>query len=128
VADGDNVNYDALDAAFESIAIIPMAFLGLLHAVRIAKGLLFDIPTGQSYAPLQFLRKKGLHIDNLSDTAALKMTRFNWSQLRCLYAAFDLEGLLKPMQEKLSFLTGCTFYGTPCCYRMVWCKPGWSTL
>jgi hypothetical protein len=116
VADGEDVDYDALNAAFESIAIVLMAFLGLLRTVRIAEGLLFDIPSGQSDAPLQFLRAKGLCIDNLSNTAALKMTRFNWSQLRCLYTAFDLEGLLKPMQEKLSFLTGHAFYGTPCCY------------
>jgi hypothetical protein len=39
VAVGDNINYDALDAAFESIAIVLMAFLGLLRAVQIAKGL-----------------------------------------------------------------------------------------
>jgi hypothetical protein len=65
------------------------------------------------------LRAKGLRIDNLSDTAALKMTGFNWSQLRRLYAAFNLEGLLdKSMQEKLSFLRGHTFFGTPCCYQI----------
>ncbi len=68
--------------------------------------------------PLQFLHAKGLHIDNLSSTAALKMTHFNWSQLRYLYAAFNLKHLLKPMQEKLSFPMGHTFYGTPCCYRI----------
>ncbi len=33
VANGDDVDYDALDAAFESIAVILMAFLGLLRAV-----------------------------------------------------------------------------------------------
>jgi hypothetical protein len=33
VANADNVDYDTLDAAFESIAIVLMAFLGLLHAV-----------------------------------------------------------------------------------------------
>jgi hypothetical protein len=118
VADGDDVDYDALHAAFKSIAIVLMAFLGLLCAVRIAEGLIFDVPTGQSDAPLQFSRKKGLRIDNLSDTAALKMTRFNWSQLHRLYAAFDLEGLLELIQEKLSFPTGHAFYGTPCCYRI----------
>ncbi len=46
------------------------------------------------------------------------MTRFNWCQLRCLYAAFNLEGLLEPMQEKLSFLRGHVFNGAPCCYRL----------
>jgi hypothetical protein len=38
VADGDEVNYDALDAALESIAIVLMAFLGLLRAIQIAEG------------------------------------------------------------------------------------------
>jgi hypothetical protein len=118
VADAEDVDYDALDKVFESIAILLMAFLGLLRAVRIAKGLLFDIPAGQEDAPKQFLCAKGLRIDNLSDTAALKMTRFNWSQLCCLYAAFDLEGLLEPIQEKLSFPTEHAFHVAPCCYRI----------
>ncbi len=116
VADRDNINSDAPDAAFESIALWLMAFLGLLRAVQIAKGLLFDILVGQSDAPLQFSRAKGLCIDDLSNTAVLKMTRFNWSQLGHLYTAFNLEGLLEPMQEKLSLLMGHAFYGTPCCY------------
>ena len=46
------------------------------------------------------------------------MTRFNWSQLRRLYAAFDLEGLLEPMEDRLSILTGHFTNGTPCCYRI----------
>jgi hypothetical protein len=51
----------------------------------------------------------------LSNTAALKMTHFNWCQLRHLYTVFDLEGLLEPMQDKLSFLMGHVFNGAPCC-------------
>ncbi len=46
------------------------------------------------------------------------MTRFNWSQLRCLYAAFNLEGQLKPMQDKLLFPIGYVYNGTPCCYQI----------
>jgi hypothetical protein len=61
---------------------------------------------------------KGLSINNLSDTAALKMTRVNWCQLHCLYTAFDLKGLLKPMQEKLAFLMWNVFNGAPCCYQI----------
>jgi hypothetical protein len=61
-----------------------MTFLCLLRAVQIAKGLLFDILLGQEGTPLQFLCMKGLSIDNLSDTAVLKMTRVNWCQLRRL--------------------------------------------
>jgi hypothetical protein len=90
-----------------------MTFLCLLRAVQISKGLIFDILSGQEGTPLQFLHMKGLSIDNLSDTAALKMTHVNWCQLRCLYAAFDLKGLLKLMQEKLSFLTQKSLMALP---------------
>jgi hypothetical protein len=80
VADADDVNYDALDRAIDSIAIIFMVFLGLLHAVQIAYGIFFDIPLEQEAAPLQFLHVKGPHINSLSDTAALKI---KWSG-RCV--------------------------------------------
>ncbi len=33
VADADNINYDAVDVTIDSIAIVLMGFLGLLHAV-----------------------------------------------------------------------------------------------
>ena len=46
------------------------------------------------------------------------MTHFNWCQLRHLYTVFDLEGLLEPMQDKLSFLMGHVFNGAPCCYKI----------
>jgi hypothetical protein len=94
-----------------------MGFLGLLHAVQVVDGILFDILLEQEEAPHQFNRGKGLRINNLADTAALKMTCFNWSQLRCLYVAFNLEGQLKPMQDKL-VLTGHFFNGTPCYDRI----------
>ncbi len=84
VTDTDDVDYDAIDATVNSIAIVLMGFLGLLHAVRVVNGVLFDIPLEQEEAPLQFTHGKGLRIDNLSDPAALKMTRFNWSQLHHL--------------------------------------------
>jgi hypothetical protein len=118
VADADNVNYDAVNAAVNSIDIVLMGFLGLLHAARVVNSVLFDILLEQEEAPLQFTCRKGHRIDNLSDTAALKMTCFNWSQLRRLYAAFNLEGQLEPMQDKLAFLTGHFFNGTPCCYQI----------
>jgi hypothetical protein len=118
MADADDVNYDALDTANNSIAIKLIAFLGLLQAVQIANGILFDIPLEQEDTPLQFLRVKGLRIDNLFNTAALKMTHFNWFQLCCLYASFDPKGLLKPMHDKPAFPTGHIVNGTPCCYRI----------
>jgi hypothetical protein len=119
VADTDNIDYDAVNAAVNSIAIILMGFLGLLHAIRVVNGVLFDIPLEQEEAPLQFTHGKVLHIDNLSDTAALKMTHFNWSQLRCLYVAFfNLKGQLELMRDKLAFTMGHFFNGTPCCYQI----------
>jgi hypothetical protein len=60
--------------------------LVLLHAVRVVDGVLFNIPLEQEEAPLQFTCGKGVRIDDLSDTAALKMTRFKLSHLRRLYA------------------------------------------
>jgi hypothetical protein len=58
-----------------------MALLGLLRAIQVADGVLFDIPLEQEEAPLQFTRRKGLCIDDLSNSATLKMTRFNWTAL-----------------------------------------------
>ena len=77
VVDADGIN---------SIVFVIMSFLGLLHAVKVADGGLFDIPPEQNDAPLQFTRAKGLHIKNLSDMAVLKMTRFNRCQLCCLWS------------------------------------------
>jgi hypothetical protein len=78
MADADVINYDALDVTVDSIAIVLMSFLGLMHAIQIADGILFDILLEQEDTPLQFTRVKGLCIDDLSDTAGSKMTHFNW--------------------------------------------------
>jgi hypothetical protein len=74
MADTDNVDYDALDVTVDSIAILLMGFLGLMCALHIADGILFDILLEQENAPLQFTRAKGLHSNDLSNTAALKMS------------------------------------------------------
>jgi hypothetical protein len=50
--------------------------------------------------------------------AVLKMTRFNWCQLQRLYAAFNLEGQLEPMKEKLAFPMGHDKNGHPCYYQI----------
>ncbi len=50
--------------------------------------------------------------------AALKMTRFNWCQLMHLYAAFDLDSQLEPMDDKLAFFTGHFYDGYACCYQI----------
>jgi hypothetical protein len=44
MAKADNVDYDAVDAVVNSIAIVLVAFLGLLCAIQVTKGILFDIP------------------------------------------------------------------------------------
>jgi hypothetical protein len=117
VAGTDNTNYDAIDATINSIAIVVMGLLGLLCAIQIVM-VLFDITLEQEDAPLQFTHAKGLRIADLSNTAALKMAHFNWCQLHCLYAAFDLEGQLKPKKDKLAFPTGHEKNGHPCCYQI----------
>jgi hypothetical protein len=118
VADTEDSNYDAINATVDSVAIVHMGFLGLLRAIQISDGILFDILAEQEDAPLQFTRAKGLLIDDLSNTAALKMTRFNWYHLHCLYTAFDLEGRLEPMKDKLAFLTRHKKNSNPCYYRI----------
>jgi hypothetical protein len=47
-----------------------------------------------------------------------KMTHFYHGQLRHLYAAFDLQSQLGPMQDKLSFPTGHFTNGSPFCSRI----------
>ncbi len=116
--EGDD-DYDGIDEAIDSLLIVLAAFLDLLHAVREVDSFLFDIPPEEEEAPLQFMHAKGLWIDDLSDIAAHKMTRFNWCQLKRLYAAFDLENQLKPMEEKLAFFTGHLKNDLyPCCYKV----------
>ncbi len=46
------------------------------------------------------------------------ITHFNWFQLCPLYAAIDLEGQLKPMQDKLAFMMGHKKNGHSCCYQI----------
>ncbi len=41
---GDDDDDDALDMAIESVIIILVAYMGILRTIRIADGLLFDIP------------------------------------------------------------------------------------
>ncbi len=91
-------NLSILDAAFNCVAMGLMGFLGLLHALRVTDGILFVLPPNEEDTPLQFSYAKNLRINNISNTAALKMTHFSRSQLHCLYKAFDLKVQLDPMQ------------------------------
>ena len=90
-----------------------VGFLGLLHALRVTDELLFDIPPDKEDAPLKYTRARNLRINDLSDMAALKMTHFNHSQLRCLYELFNLESQLEAMSDKLAIPTGFNVNGTP---------------
>ncbi len=117
-ADMSDVDYDALDTAIKSIIIILVAYTDMLRTLRRTDSHLFDILPEEENAPLQFTRAKDLRIDDLSDMAAHKMTHFFHGQLRRLYAAFDLESQLEPMQDKLFFPMGHFTNGTPCCYRI----------
>ena len=107
--EGDN-DYDGIDDAINSLLIILAAFLGLLHAIRdvhsLCHSFLFDIAPEGGDAPIQFMCAKGLWIDDLSYMATMKMTCFNWCQLKRLHARFDIESQLEPMEEKLTFLLG----------------------
>ncbi len=107
-----------LHAAFDSVTVTLVGFLGLLRALRVTDELLFDIPPDEEDAPLKYTRARNLRIDDLSDMAALKMTHFNHSQLRRLYELFDLESQLEPMSDKLAIPTGFNVNGTPCRYRI----------
>jgi len=99
-----------LDAAFDSVSVTLLTFLGLLRAAHTTDALLYDIPIHEELAPQQFTRAKDLRIADLSDVQALKMTRFSHSQLRQLYAHFDLVALLDPFENKLPIFTGHTSY------------------
>ena len=113
-----HADLDVLHAAYDSVAVTLVGFLGLLRALRVTDELLFDIPPDQEDAPLKYTRARNLRIDDLSDMAALKMTHFNHSQLRRLYELFDLESQLEPMSDKLAIPTGFNVNGTPCRYRI----------
>ncbi len=79
-----------LDAAFDSVSVTLVAFLGLLPAAHVADDVFFDIPFHEEAAPQQYTRSKNLRLADLNDVQALQMTQFSQSQLRHLYAHFGL--------------------------------------
>jgi hypothetical protein len=86
-------NMAILHAAFDSVLITLVAFLGLLRAMHVANAMLFDIPFHEEAAPQKLTRSKNLRIADLNDVQALKMTHFNQSQLHHLCAHFGLAAL-----------------------------------
>jgi hypothetical protein len=99
-----------LHAAFDSVSITLVAFLGLLRAMHVADAMLFDIPFHEEAAPQQFTRSKNLRIADLNDVQALKMTHFSQSQLRHLYAHFGLATLAAGVGTTIPIFTGRTYY------------------
>ena len=70
-----------LDAAFDSVSVTLVAFLGLLRAMHVADAMLFDIPFHEEAAPQQFTRSKNMWIADLNNVQALKMTHFSLAAL-----------------------------------------------
>ncbi len=59
-ADDEDADYEMIDVAVDSVSIVLVGFLGLLRAVRVADGILYDIPPEEEAAPLTFTCAKGL--------------------------------------------------------------------
>jgi hypothetical protein len=99
-----------LDAAFDSVSVTLVAFLGLLRATHVADAVLFDIPFHEEAAPQQYTRSKNLRLADLNDIQALKMTHFSLSQLGHLYAHFGLAALAAGVGTTIPIFTGHTYY------------------
>jgi len=95
-----------LDAAFGSVSVTLLAFLGLFRATQVADAVLFDIPFHQEAAPQQYTRSKNLRLADLNNVQALKMTHFRQSQLRHLYAHFGLAALVAGVGTMTTIFTG----------------------
>jgi len=63
-----------LDAAFNSVMVTLITFLGLLQTTHVADTVLFDIPFHEEAAPQQYTRSKILRLADLNDVQALQMT------------------------------------------------------
>jgi hypothetical protein len=71
---------------------------------------LLDIPFHGEAVPQQFSRPKNLHLADLKNVQALKMTHFNQGQLCQLCAHFGLAALAEGMGTKIAIFTGHTYY------------------
>ncbi len=63
-----------LDAAFDSVLVTLIAFLGLLQTTHVADAVLFDTPFHEEAAPQQYTRSKILLLADINDDQALQMT------------------------------------------------------
>jgi len=103
-------NLAILNAAFVSVLVTLVTFLGLLQASHVTNTVLFDIPFHKEAAPQQCTRSKNLWLANLNGVQALKMTHFNQSQMRHIYAHFGLAALAAGVGTTIPIFTGHTYY------------------
>jgi hypothetical protein len=104
-----HADLDVLNAAFDSMMVAFVAFLGLLQALHLTNMTLFDIPFHKEAAPQQFSRPKNLCLADLNNVQALKMTHFSQDQLCQLYSHFGLAALVEGMETKIAIFTGHTY-------------------
>ena len=82
----NNINIIAVDTVIEALLHGPVvSFDALLTVFRVVDCVLFDIPLDDKGQPLQMSAPRHLHIDDLSDPVAIRLTRFSHEQLRALY-------------------------------------------
>ena len=97
-----------------------VAYLGLLRGMIVYDAALFDIPLHQEIMPQQYSRPKNIRLANINDVQALKMTHFNYSQLRQLYNHFGFVGLVDDLLDNtIPIPTGQENQrGVQCFYRV----------
>ena len=116
---GVNANLTAINAVIDLLSIGPVfMFETLQNVLQVFDHVLFDIPLDEAAQPLQMTLPKNLQIDDMSDSEAIRLTRFNHAQLRELYTHFGIAGLLDPGEDKLQIPTGWFVGNTPCQYRV----------
>jgi hypothetical protein len=101
-------NLSILDAAFDSVPVTLVAFLGLLQALHFTDVVLFGIPFHEEAAPQQYTRSKKIRLADLNNVQALKMMHFRQSQLCHLYA--PLAVLAAGVGMRIPIFTSHTYY------------------
>ena len=96
-----------LNATYDSVSLILVAFLGLLRGMQVYDAMLFDIPLHQEILPQQYSRPMNLRLADINDVLAFKMTHFNHNQLRQLYSHIGFAGMAVEMLDNtIQIFTG----------------------
>ena len=123
----NNINMIAVDTVIEALLHGPVvSFDVLLTVFQVVVCVLFDILLNNEGQPLQMFAPRHLHIDDLSDPVAIRLTRFSHEQLRALYGYFGFEALLFPGKVMLCIPTGHTTQNSPCFYWVYPKRPSCS--